>query len=70
MIVTTVIKNFYGKCSVGAVLENILFSAYCTLLTPGVVKLRLASRMQLFEPLHAALRAFRKIIYLYFYCKM
>jgi len=58
MIVTTVIKKFYGKCSVGAVLESILFSAYCTLLTLGVTKLRLASRMRLFEPSHAALRTF------------
>ena len=43
-------------------------------LVTGVAKLRLASRMRLFEPLHAALWAFRKIIYLFFmfcfYCKV
>ena len=40
----------------------------------GVAKLRLASRMWHFEPLHAALWAFQKIMYLffifYFYCKL
>jgi len=38
----------------------------------GVAKLRLASRMRHFEHLHAALWAFRIIIYLffYFYCKV
>jgi len=34
-------------------------------LSPRVAKLRLASRMWLFEPLHPALWAFRKFIYLF-----
>ena len=40
----------------------------------GTAKLPLASRMLFFETLHAAIRAFRKSIYLffifYFYCKV
>jgi len=41
---------------------------------PGVAKLRLASRMQRIQELHAALWTFWEIIYLffilYFYCKV